>query len=157
MIFITLGSQKFQFNRLLEYVDKLIDDNVISEDVFAQTGYSDYKPKKFEYVDFVSRKTFQEKIKDSTFVITHAGTGAIVSALKKNKRVIAMPRLSEYGEHVDDHQKDISSIFLDKNYILTAEDYEELKADVSKIEELNFNQFISNSSNFLNGLEELIE
>ena len=36
MIFITLGSQKFQFNRLLQAVDELIDKGVIKEEVFAQ-------------------------------------------------------------------------------------------------------------------------
>lgn len=41
MIFVTLGSQKFQFNRLLQAVDKLQTD----DEIFAQIGYSDYKPK----------------------------------------------------------------------------------------------------------------
>ena len=36
MIFITLGSQKFQFNRLLKKVDDLIESGVIKEEVFAQ-------------------------------------------------------------------------------------------------------------------------
>ena len=48
MIFITLGSQKFQFNRLLIEVDKLIVDGKITEEVFAQIGYSDYKPQNYK-------------------------------------------------------------------------------------------------------------
>ena len=44
MIFITLGSQKFQFNRLLKAVDDLVQRKIIKEDVFAQIGYSDYQP-----------------------------------------------------------------------------------------------------------------
>ena len=40
MIFVTLGSQKFQFNRILIEIDKLIEDKYITENVFAQTGYS---------------------------------------------------------------------------------------------------------------------
>lgn len=35
MIFITLGSQKFQFNRLLKAIDKLIEQGKIKEEVFA--------------------------------------------------------------------------------------------------------------------------
>ena len=41
MIFITLGSQKFQFNRLLKTVDELVERGIIKEEVFAQIGYSD--------------------------------------------------------------------------------------------------------------------
>ena len=47
MIFITLGSQKFQFNRLLKEIDRLIETGVIKDEVFAQIGYSDYQPKHF--------------------------------------------------------------------------------------------------------------
>ena len=36
MIFVTLGSQKFQFNRILKEIDYLIEKNVIQEKVFAQ-------------------------------------------------------------------------------------------------------------------------
>ena len=45
MIFITVGSQKFQFNRLLEQIDLLIENKIIKEEVFAQIGSSDYIPK----------------------------------------------------------------------------------------------------------------
>ena len=58
MIFVTVGSQKFQFNRLLKEIDKLIQNGKIKEDVFAQIGVSDYKPKNYEYVDFMSQDEF---------------------------------------------------------------------------------------------------
>ena len=44
-IFVTLGSQKFQFNRLLQALDDLMEQQTGSDSVFAQTGYSDYQPK----------------------------------------------------------------------------------------------------------------
>lgn len=59
-IFITLGSQKFQFNRLLIAVDKLCEKKVISgEDVFAQTGYSDYVPRNYSYNNFLDSMAYQ--------------------------------------------------------------------------------------------------
>ena len=36
MIFITLGSQKFQFNRLLKAVDDLVEIGELSDEVFAR-------------------------------------------------------------------------------------------------------------------------
>lgn len=52
-IFITLGSQKFQFNRLLKAIDELCEKGTVdAEDVFAQIGYSDYLPKNFSYKKF---------------------------------------------------------------------------------------------------------
>ena len=35
MIFVTVGSQKFQFNRLLKEVDELIETGKIKDDVFC--------------------------------------------------------------------------------------------------------------------------
>ena len=47
MIFITTGSRSFQFNRLLEAVDKAIEKGDISDEVFAQVGSSNYKTKHY--------------------------------------------------------------------------------------------------------------
>ena len=58
MIFITLGSQKFQFNRVLIKIDELVEKGLLKEQVFAQIGYSDYKPKFYEYKDFLDREEF---------------------------------------------------------------------------------------------------
>ena len=43
MIFLTVGTQ-FSFDRLVIAIDRIIDDGLISEPVFAQIGESSYKP-----------------------------------------------------------------------------------------------------------------
>ena len=121
MIFITLGSQKFQFNRLLKSVDELIEGG-LDEEVFAQIGYSNYKPKNYKYKEFLDREEFSEVINCSDIVITHGGTGAIIGAVKKRKKVIAVPRLAKYGEHVDDHQLQLVSQFRELDLIYSCED-----------------------------------
>lgn len=47
MIFITTGSRSFQFNRLLEAVDKAIENGSITDEVFAQIGSSNYLIRNF--------------------------------------------------------------------------------------------------------------
>lgn len=111
MIFVTLGSQKFQFDRLLVKIDELIESKVITDDVFAQVGYSLYCPKNFEYVKFLDREAYLQKQSQCDLLITHGGTGAIIGAVKQGKRVIAVPRLARYGEHVDDHQVQLLAQF----------------------------------------------
>ena len=49
MILVTTGTQKFPFNRLLKAVDKEIKAGVITEDVFAQIGASDYRPENYKF------------------------------------------------------------------------------------------------------------
>lgn len=40
MIFVTVGTHEQPFNRLIQKVDELKKDGVITEDVIIQTGFS---------------------------------------------------------------------------------------------------------------------
>ena len=157
MIFVTLGSQKFQFNRLLIEIDRLIEEGKITEKVFAQTGYSDYKPKNYKFNKFLNRDEFNDIMSKCDKVITHGGTGAIIGAIKKRKKVIAIPRLSEFGEHVDDHQLQITKQFSDMNLSRSINKIDELEECVVEIEKLKFNFYVSNTKNILDSIEDFIE
>ena len=152
MIFITLGSQKFQFNRLLAAADEL----KIDDEIFAQIGYSNYIPKNYEYKDFLDRNEFCSLIDKSDVVITHGGTGAIISALKKHKKVIAIPRLAKYGEHVDDHQVQIIEQFKELNLICECEDLD-LKEALVKVKQTKYASYQSNTMRIIESIEEFIE
>lgn len=155
-VFVTVGSQKFQFNRLLAAVDGCVASGVIDVPVFAQTGCSDYSPKNFEWRPFLDRDEFSSLVEGCDTVVTHGGTGAIVGALKKGKRVVAMPRLAKYGEHVDDHQVQLLEQFSEAGLILVCEDEESLaeayRASLSRefaIYEPNNERFIGDLDRYL--------
>lgn len=156
MIFVTLGSQKFQFNRLLKEIDQLIEENEITEEVFAQIGYSDYQPKNYQYKQFLDRDEFNELMNNCDKVITHGGTGAIVGAVKKEKKVIAVPRLAKYGEHVDDHQLQIVEQFTELNFIQSVYEVSELKKGLKDLAEINFKQYVSNTDSIIKSIEKFI-
>lgn len=153
MIFITTGSQKFQFNRLLKKIDELISDGTITDKVFAQSGYSDYKPENYEYKDFLNRDEFAQKMGESDIVITHGGTGAIIGAVKKGKKVIAVPRLAKYGEHVDDHQLQLLAQFADMNIICSCNEIDKLGDCLISIENMNFREYQSNTMTIIEDIE----
>lgn len=156
MIFITLGSQKFQFNRLLTETDRLIETGVITDEVFAQIGYSDYQPRHFEYKQFLDRDEFAEMQSKADVEITHAGTGAIIGAVKKGKKVIAVPRLAEYGEHVDDHQLQLLEQFDELGLICSCKDCSELEEALKTIGERQFNSYESNTEKYILELDRYI-
>lgn len=157
MIFITLGSQKFQFNRLLKTVDELIEKGALSDDVFAQSGYSDYKPKNYQFKQFLDRDEFNDVMGRADIVITHGGTGAIIGAVKQGKKVIAVPRLAKYGEHVDDHQLQIIEQFKEQNLIRGLKDVNQLKDAIEYVKIYTFNSYNSNTSVILESIEQYIE
>ncbi len=157
MIFITLGSQKFQFNRLLQAVDELIEKGIITDEVFAQIGYSDYEPKHFEYKQFLDREEFAAQEGKCDILITHGGTGAIIGAVKKGKRVIAVPRLAKYGEHVDDHQIQLIEQFKGQNLICGLVDATELEAGLKYVKKHEFDAYQSNTKTIIKSIERFIE
>lgn len=153
MIFVTLGSQKFQFNRLLVEIDKLIEEGVISEEVFAQIGSSDYLPKHYAYKIFLNKDEFSEWQNKCDIVITHGGTGAIIGAVKKDKKVIAVPRLAKYGEHVDDHQVQLLKQFEESNIISVCYDLNDLGVIYQQLPKQTFAQYKSNQMTIVNDIK----
>lgn len=153
MIFVTVGSQKFQFNRLLKAIDDLVGSGTLTEEVFAQTGYSTYKPVHYAYSDFMDRNAFRKEEGRADLVITHGGSGAVIGALKQGKRVIAVPRLAAYGEHVDDHQKQLASQFSRSHLILVCEDTDKLAACIERARTEDFARYESHTQDFIEDID----
>lgn len=156
MIFITLGSQKFQFDRLLKAVDALVESGAITEPVFAQTGYSTYEPQHFPYQQFLNRDEFAEKTAAADIVITHGGTGAIIGAVKKGKKVIAVPRLARYGEHVDDHQLQLIAQFEELDLICACHDCEKLGEALETVKHTTYKSYQSNTQTIIDSIDSFL-
>ena len=157
MIFVTLGSQKFQFNRLLKKVDELIEKGIITDTVFAQTGASDYIPKNYSYEPFLDRETFARKISECDTVITHGGTGVIIGAVKKGKKVLAIPRYAKYGEHVDDHQLQLLNQFDDLGIIIACYEVDDIGEKYKELCSAHLNPYTSNTKELMESIEDFIK
>lgn len=157
MIFITLGSQKFQFNRLLKKIDELIADGTVAEEVFAQIGYSDYQPQNYGYTDFLDKSAFSDSVQKADLIITHGGTGAVLGAVKQGKKVIAVPRLSAFGEHVDDHQLQLVSVFDEMGIAMACNDVEHLAEVYLEVRKREFKPYVSNTETIIRSIEEYLE
>lgn len=104
MIFVTVGTHEQGMERLLIELDRLIEYNLIKDDVFAQIGYSKYIPQNYSYKSLLTYEEMSEKMKISDIIVTHGGPGSIFQAIQFNKIPIVVPRNPNYNEHVDDHQ-----------------------------------------------------
>lgn len=156
MILVTVGSQKFQFNRLLKKIDELIEKKIITDEVYAQIGASDYKPKNYQYVDFMLQDEFNNMMNKCDIVITHAGTGVIVNAVKREKKVIAVPRLAKYGEHVDDHQIQLIKQFDELNFIEPCYDLCDFEKAFDRLKRSTYKKYVSNTETIIDSINEFI-
>ncbi|MBZ5964366.1 multidrug MFS transporter [Leuconostoc gelidum subsp. gasicomitatum] len=160
MIFVTVGTHEQPFNRLIKKIDELVEEKIISEPVFMQIGFSDYIPKNVKYSRFLSYAQMQESINDARIIITHGGPASFISVLAKGKKPIVVPRLSEFHEHVNDHQLIFAKELIKKKYdIVIIEDIQEIGNEILRFTEV-FSNFRSNNKNFmsqfLNIIDELV-
>lgn len=138
MILITCGTHEQQFNRLLRKVDELFQSKKIKGKVIAQIGYSTYVPKNIEYFRFVNFDRMEKLFDSANLVITHGGIGSIFLALRKGKKVIAVPRMKNFGEHSDDHQIQIVRELEKQKMIIAVYDIEDLEEAIKKSKNFSF-------------------
>ena len=126
MVLVLLGTQNNDFSRLLKEVERNIDIGNIKEEVIVQAGFTKYKSDKMKVFNMIPKNNLKKLVEQADLIITHAGVGSIEMSLEKNKKVIAVPRLKKFGEHVNDHQKDIEKRFNEKGFLIGIDNVSDL-------------------------------
>ena len=157
MIYVTLGTQDKPFTRLLQKIEEQIEKGNIKEEVIVQAGYTKYTSEKMKTFDLVERDEFVRLIHNCDLLITHGGVGSILTGLKNQKKIIACPRLYKFGEHMNDHQIQIVSLFAKEGYILEFQEDDELESILKKVENFKPKEFQSNTEQFVKLIEEFID
>ena len=157
MIFVTLGTQKFQFDRILKELDKLIDENKLKkEDIMVQNVCQGYQPKNFKTFRLKPQEEIDKITNDAEIIITHSGTGSIINSLKMGKRIIIVPRRKEFGEHVDNHQLELAEVFHEKYNIPVVTEMDELYDVIQKINEYRPIKWEENNTSLIKSIENKI-
>ena len=102
-----VGMHTSGFDRLVKALDEYAGARPGLE-VVIQSGSSSYQPTHAK--DFAYKESLQEEIQRADLVVSHGSVG-FFDAVKLGKRLIVVPRRSEFGEHIDDHQVGFAQIF----------------------------------------------
>ena len=126
MIVVSVGTHEQPFDRLLGAVAELGG----SEELLVQYGTSTLAPGRGEWVDYLSFDELAAYVARARVFVCHAGVGSIVVARRYGLRPIVVPRKHELGEHVDDHQLELSRRLASAGIVTLVEDENELAAAV---------------------------
>lgn len=157
MILITLGTQDKPFNRLLEAVQREINNGNIKDEVVVQAGFTKFKSDDMKIFDLIPMDEFDELMKKCDLLITHGGVGSITGGLNKDKVVIAAARLEKYGEHVNDHQLQIINNFSKAGHILALNDFNDLSKVLKQAKKFKPTKYKSNTEDFIKLIVKEIE
>ena len=156
MILVTVGTQDKSFKRLINEIDRLVKEKKIKDKVIMQTGYTEYNGL-IEHFNFAPEDELNEMVKKCDILITHAGVGSIFKGLEYGKKVIAVPRLKKYHEHVNNHQLDISKNFLEAGYIKVVNDIADLGNAIKNINKFVPKKLEIDNQELIDTVEEFID
>ena len=139
MILVLLGTQNNSFHRLLEEIEKNIENGNITEEVVVQAGYTKFEPstkkQQIKIFNTVPKDELEKMIEKANIVISHGGVGSMITANQKGKKVIAVPRYKMYHEHVNDHQLKTIEIFGKRNYVLPTKNVQDLERALKDVKD----------------------
>ncbi len=113
MILITVGTEKFPFNRLMQWLESLIDSKFIDlekEEVVIQYGSCTILPQGTTCHSLLPETDFKKLLQAARLIIAHCGEGTLDIIAATNKPFILIPRSHQFGEHVDDHQIELAEM-----------------------------------------------
>ena len=157
MIFVTVGTQDWSFKRLIEAVEKAVIDKKITDEVIVQAGNTKYESEHVKILNYIPFEEFAAFMDKADIIITHGGVGSILNAVKLGKKVIAVPRLAKYNEHVNDHQLQVIKKMTDDGYILSTEDETLIVDKIKEIANFEPKVYTSNTDNFVKGVKNILD
>jgi UDP-N-acetylglucosamine transferase subunit ALG13 len=125
VIFVTLGTQAYPFDRLLRALGE------VDEELVVQGGASTFRPKDATWLGFVPVPQLVEHVRRARVVVSHAGVGSVLTVVGEGKRPVVVPRLKRYGEAVDDHQAPFARRAAEAGLVTLVEDLATLPAAVA--------------------------
>lgn len=126
MIFLTVGGEKYPFDRLVRAIDEAVASGALTGPVFGQVGSADYLPVHYPCARYLEFPEMVHNIDRAEIVIAHAGVGTVLLALSRGKIPVIFPRRPEFGEHLDDHQVEFARRAAGAGKVLSAEETGEL-------------------------------
>ena len=157
MIIILLGTQKYSFHRLLEEVQKCVENGTIKEEIIVQAGGTEFSSKEMKMFTLIAQDELEKLMEKADIIITHGGVGSIVNGVKLGKKVIAVPRLKKHGEVANDHQIQIIETFAKEEFIIGLKDVSELEEALKGIENFKPKALESNTENIINIIRDFID
>lgn len=146
MIFVTIGTQKQQFHRIIRLVES--SHLLKNEKIIIQAGHTKYVSNmgNITITNFLDDAKFIQCIQDCEYIICHGGVGTIFNALEKGKKILVVPRLKKYHEHKNDHQIEVATELEKEGYVLVYKDGENFDDYINQIKYRDFKKYVKDES-----------
>jgi len=115
VIFITAGNDRRRFRRLEEIAERVANQSRDSEIIFQHGHSHPCKRRRIVNKAFLSQEDFISTLKRANIVVTHGGAGTLLACAEIGIKPYVLERKMSLREHINDHQQEIVTAFVDKN------------------------------------------
>jgi len=127
--FVTVGNALQPFDRLLQAVAQSTRQMPVP--IRIQHGHSaPIQCSGCTNSDFLELDRFEAHISEADVIITHAGAGSIINAVRAGKVPVVMPRRPEFGEIIDNHQTELARQFAARGKVVVIQQSSDLPAAI---------------------------
>lgn len=117
MIFVTVGTHHQPFQRLLDALN--VFDGA---ELTVQHGCGKAPAGAARAAPYMRFDEMLECFREADVVITHAGVGSILCARREGHVPLVVPRRHELGEHVDEHQAELTRALTKRGTVIAVWD-----------------------------------
>lgn len=121
MIFVTVGTHQQPFQRLLDGLAALGDAELV-----VQHGPGRPPAGAARAVPYLPFDEMVECFREAEAVITHAGVGSVICARREGHVPLVVPRRHSLGEHVDEHQAELTRALAERGNVIAVWETAEL-------------------------------
>ena len=111
MLLITVGTEQYQFNALMHWIELLSKYQLINEDVLVQYGASTHLPDGAKAYRNLSEQEFLNFVESANLIISHCDEDIAQLLEDKDAPYVLVPRLHRFREFIDNHQMEVADDF----------------------------------------------
>ncbi len=111
MIVVIVGTEEYQFNALMYWIELLIKYQLIREEVLVQYGSSTYLPDGIKAYRRLTEQEILKFIDSASLVISHCDENIAQLLEERDTPYVLVPRLQRFREYFDNHQMEIADDF----------------------------------------------
>ena len=155
-LFVPVGTQMFPFGRLITALNKLVENGIYkSEEIVMQATIYPVEPK-FTHYNVIPMEEFNHLLDSADVIITHSGENTIIATMERHRPFLIVPRLKEYGEHVDNHQLEIAEIMEDKFNAIVVKDLSKLPEAIEKAKTHQYKPWVSHTAELIDYIKSIL-
>ena len=118
-----LGTNPYPFTRLIDEVILWAEDT--GEQIVVQSGNTPVKSNAVKSYSFLEHSKIMSLMAEAEVVITQGGFGSLQDCMKAGAKTVAVPRMIELGESMDD-QKEIVDALAEEGLVVPLYDVKKL-------------------------------